>query len=138
VDNSDSGYTEIENTDLTIRIRAIRARLPGQMASERLDAAALSYGPLYTLADIRQRVAASIPRRIGFVRGATFEPIETYQATIPDHALVKYDDALQTGLFSRFLVATPTYYRERELDPWIIAEVLGNIDRWVVVTQWDV
>jgi len=34
-------------------------------------------------------------------------------------------------------VATPTYYQERQMDPWIIGEVIGS-DRWAVVAQWDV
>lgn len=35
-------------------------------------------------------------------------------------ALLKYDDAVRSGLFSKFWVATPTYYQERQMDPWII------------------
>jgi hypothetical protein len=124
--------------DIAVRIREIRGRLPGQMLRERLETAALLYGPLYTLAAIRQRVAETLPRRIGFVRAALLEPVEAYRSPIPDEALLKYDDAVRRGLFSRFLVATPTYYREQQLDPWIIAEVVGSADRWVVVAQWDV
>ncbi|HEY3066345.1 MAG TPA: hypothetical protein VGL09_11180 [Methylomirabilota bacterium] len=122
---------------LDARIRSIRARLPGQLLRERLEMAAVCYGPLHTLAAIRQKVGESLPRRIGFVRGATLEPIETYRETIPDEALLKYDDALQSGLFSKFWVATPTYYQERQLDPWIIGEVTGS-DRCAVIAQWDV
>jgi hypothetical protein len=123
--------------DVTARIRAIRNRLPGQMLRERLETAALLYGPLYSLAEIRQRVADTLARRVGFVRGATFEAIETYSRTIPDDALLKYDDAVRSALFGKFLVATPTYYREQQVDPWIVAEVAGSTDRWVVVAQWD-
>jgi hypothetical protein len=122
--------------DTASRLRAIRSRLPGQMLQERIETAALLYGPLYSLAEIRQHVAATLPRKVGFVRGAAMEPIEAYREPIPDEALVKYDDAVQTGLFSRFLVATPAYYREQQVDPWIIGEVTGNTDRWVVIAQW--
>src|SRR3954463_226077 len=104
-------------SDLEARIRTIRDRLPGQMLGQRLQMAALCYGPLYSLAEIRQNVGAVLPRRIGYVRGATLEPIETYAAPIPDEALVKYDDAARTGLFSKFWVATPTYYQERQVGP---------------------
>ena len=103
----------------------------------RLEMAALCYGPLYSLAEIRQNVGAVLPRRLGYVRGASLEPIETYAAPIPDEALVKYDDAARTGLFSKFWVATPTYYQERQVDPWIVAEVDGS-DRWAVIARWDV
>ena len=123
--------------DTATRVRTIRQRLPGQMIRERLEAAYLNYGPLYGLAEIRQRVGEVLPRRLGFVRGALLEPIETYRDPIPDEALLKYDDALRSGLFSKFWVATPTYYQERQVDPWIVAEVEGT-DRWAVLARWDV
>src|SRR5205807_2641746 len=50
--------------------------------------------------------------------------------------LLKYDDAVQSGLFDKFWVATPTYYQERQVDPWIVAEV-GGADRWAVIARWD-
>ena len=118
------------------RVRAIRARLPGQMLQERLETAGLHYGPLYTLAEIRQRVGEALPRRFGYIRSAVLEPIESYRNTIPAEALVKYDDALQSGLFAKFWVATPTYYQERQVDPWIVAEV-GGVDRWAIIARWD-
>lgn len=129
--------TSVPATDPTTRAREIRSRLPGQMLSHRLEMAALYYGPLYSLAEIRQNVGSVLPRRLGYVRGASLEPIETYASAIPDEALLKYDDAARSGLFSKFWVATPTYYQERQVDPWIVAEVDGS-DRWVVVARWDV
>jgi hypothetical protein len=129
--------TSAAPSDLALRVREIRSRLPGQMLGQRLEMAALCYGPLYSLAEIRQNVGAVLPRRLGYVRGATLEPIETYASTIPDEVLVKYDDAARTGLFSKFWVATPTYYQERQVDPWIVAEVDGS-DRWAVIARWDV
>ncbi len=119
------------------RAHAIRARLPGQMLHERVENAQLTYGPLYTLAEIRQRVGEAVPRRFGYVRSAVLEPIESYRARIPDHALLKYDDAVQSGLFDKFWVATPTYYQERQVDPWIVAEIGGGADRWAVIARWD-
>ncbi len=123
--------------DTAARVRAIRRRLPGQMLRERTETAQLLYGPLYSLAEVRMKVAEALPRRVGFVRGATLDPIESYAGAIPDEALIKWDDAVQSGLFSKFMVATPTYYSERQVDPWIIGEVQGT-DRWAVVAQWDV
>jgi hypothetical protein len=124
-------------TDLDARLRAIRARLPGQLLRERLEMVQVCYGALFSLAEIRQRVAMTLPRRAGYVRGAVVQRIEEYQGPIPDDALLKYDDAVKTGFFSTFWVATPTYYQERQVDPWIVAEVVGT-DRYVVITQWDV
>ena len=122
--------------DADARVRAIRAKLPGQMLRERIEMAQVCYGPLYTLAEIRQKVGHTLPRRAGFIRGAVLEPIEDYRQPIPDEALLKYDDAQKSGLFSKFWVATPTYYQERQVDPWIVAEVEGS-DRWAVIARWD-
>jgi hypothetical protein len=123
--------------DVVARARAIRARLPGQMLRQRQETAELCYGPLYSLAEVRQRVGEVLPRRFGYVRGAALEPIEQYREPIPDEVLVKYDEAQQSGCFSKFWVATPTYYQERQVDPWIVAEVDGT-DRWAVIARWDV
>jgi hypothetical protein len=123
--------------DPEARVRAIRARLPGQMLRERLEMAQVCYGPLYSLADVRLRVAHTLPRRPGFVRSAVLEPIEDYRQHIPDEALLKYDDAVQSRLFGKFWVATPAYYQERQIDPWIIGEVTGT-DRYAVIAQWEV
>jgi hypothetical protein len=123
--------------DCDARVRAIRARLPGQLLRERIEMAQVCHGPLYTLAEIRQKVGQTLPRRAGFVRGAVIEAIEDYRETIPDEALLKYDDALKSGLFSKFIVATPTYYQDRQIDPWILGQVTGT-DRYAVIAQWDV
>ena len=122
-------------SDFDARVRAIRARLPGQMLRQRIEMAEVCYGPLYTLAEVRQRVGQTLSRRAGFVRGAILESIDDYRQSIPDDALVKYDDAAKSGLFSKFWVATPTYYQERQADPWILGEVSG-IDRYAVIAQW--
>ena len=79
----------------------------------------------------------ALPRRFGYVRSAVLEPIESYRERIPDHALLKYDDAVQSGLFDKFWVATPTYYQERQVDPWIVGEIGGGADRWAVIARWD-
>lgn len=127
---------ELMSTETVTRVREIRSRLPGQMLQERRENAQLTYGPLYTLAEIRQRVGEVLPRRLGYVRSAVLEPVESYRERIPDESLLKYDDAVRSGLFSKFWVATPTYYQERQVDPWIVAEVTGT-DRWAVIARWD-
>ena len=138
MEHADTHHGSIPSaSDAETRLRAIRARLPGQMLRERLEMVQVCYGPLWTLADIRQRIAQTLPRRTGYVRSAVLEPIEDYRQPIPDDALLKFDDAAKTGFFSRFFVATPAYYQERQIDPWIVGEVAGT-DRYVVIAQWDV
>src|SRR6266545_3975772 len=70
------------------RVRAIRFRLPRQAVME--------------------RVAETLPTRIGYVRSTVMEPIEEYRRLIPDEVLLKYDDAQRSGLFAKFSVVTPT------------------------------
>lgn len=124
------------SADAAARVSAIRRRLPGQLVRDRVDSAAILYGPLYSLAEVRSRIAESLPRKIGFVRAAVLEPIDQYRGPIPDDALLKYDDAVQTGFFGKFFVATPTYCSDRQVDPWIVAEVQGT-DRWAIIARWD-
>jgi hypothetical protein len=133
----ESAHAQQSAVDLAERVRAIRARLPGQVLAERIDTARACYGSLYTLDQIRQQVADTLPHRVGFLRAASLETIETYRQRIPDDALVKYGDALESGLFSRFWVATPTYWSREQADPWIVAEVTGT-ELWAIIAQWDV
>lgn len=133
----DSAREELTSVDTATRLRAIRARLPGQVLRERIEEASARFGPLYPMAEIRQRVGETLPRRVGYVRGAALEPIESYRARIPDEALLKYDDAVNTGLFSKFWVATPTYYQDRQVDPWLVGVVTGT-DLCAIVAQWGV
>ena len=137
LDQTDAIATVATPPDMTTRLRAIRAGLPGQMLRERLQTARVCYGMLYTEAEVRKKVADTLPPRVGLVRGAVLEPIEAYTRPIPDDALIKYDDAAQTGVFSRFLVATPRYYGQRQVDPWIVGQVVGS-ELWAVIAQWDV
>ncbi len=118
------------------RVQEIRNRLPGQQLCLRVETAQALYGPLYSLPEIRKRIGASLPHRVGFLRSASFEPVEAYGQWIPDAALLKYDDAVRSGLFSQFLVGTPTYLAQAQTDPWIIAEVDGT-EQWAVITRWD-
>lgn len=130
-----SSHVHEPEVDQTARVATIRAGLPGQVLRQRIEMATVCYGPLYTLAEVRRRVGEALPYRFGFIRGATLEPIEDYREVIPDEALLKYDDAVKSGLFRHFWVATPTYYEERQVDPWILAEVNG-IERYAVIAQW--
>jgi hypothetical protein len=98
---SQSARPEPELHDRAARVAAIRARLPGQVLRERIDTVRLLYGPLYTLAEVRQRVAETLPTRLGSILSARLEPIETYGERIPDEVLLKYDEAVQKGQRAR-------------------------------------
>lgn len=135
--NSTKLSVETAPTDVAERVRAIRFRLPGQSVMERLEIARVAYGQLYTMGLIRERVAETLPIRLGYIRSAVIEAIEEYGGSIPDESLLKYDDAERSGLFSEFRVVTPTYYREPQVDPWLVARVAGTT-LWAVIARWDV
>jgi hypothetical protein len=118
------------------RVRAIRARLPGQVLRERIETARARYGTLYTLDEVRRRAAETLPTRLGYARSTALDAIETYRERIPDDALLKYDDATASGLFASFWVATPAYREARQADPWIIGEVIGT-GLYAVIAHWE-
>ncbi len=132
-----STRTEPTPVDTEARLRNIRARLPGQMLEERIETAHACHGALYTLAEIRKNVAKTLPRRIGRMRGAVLEPIEKYRDPIPADVLLKYDEAVHSGLFAKFWVATPAYYEQRQVDPWIVGEIEGA-RLCALIAQWGV
>jgi hypothetical protein len=122
--------------DLRARAREIRSGLPGQLRRERLTTASLLYGPLASLDEVHDRLARTLPWRPGYVRRLLVEPIERTETPLPDEVLVKYDDAVQLGIFSRFLVATPAYYWRARGNSRLIGEVEGT-ERWAVIVAWD-
>jgi hypothetical protein len=133
--NSAKHSVETVPTDVAERVRAIRLRLPRQAVSERLEIARIAYGPLYTSL-IRERVTETLPIRVGYIRSAVIEPMEEYGGAISDEGLLKYDDAERSGLFSEFWVVTPTYYRQPQVDPWLVAQVAGT-KLWAVIARRD-
>ena len=118
------------------RAREIRAGLPGQLRQQRLRTAALLYGPLCSMDVLRARIAGSIPWKFGLIRFAKLESIERTEVVIPDDVLVTYADAVDLGLFARFMVARATYYWLPQPNPWLVA-VIGGTDRWVSITRWE-
>jgi hypothetical protein len=134
--NSAMHGVETVPTDVAERVRSIRFRLPGQAVSERLEMARVAYGPLYTIGLIRERVAETLPIRPGYIRSAVIEAIDEYRGSISDEALLKYDDAERSGLFAQFRVVTPTYYRQPQVDPWLVAQIAGT-KLWAVIARWD-
>ncbi len=134
--NSAKHSVETVPTDVAERVRAIRFRLPRQAVSERVEIARVAYGPLYTMGLIRERVAETLPIRAGYIRSAVIEPIEEYGGSIPDESLLKYDDAERSGLFSEFWIVTATYYRQPQVDPWLVAQIAGT-KLCAVITRWD-
>ena len=134
--NSAKHSVETVPTDVAERVRAIRFRLPRQAVSERLEIARVAYGPLYTMGLIRERVAETLPMRKGYIRSSVIEAIQECGGSISDEGLLKYDDAERSGLFSEFWVVTPTYYRQPQVDPWLVAQVAGT-KLWAVIARWD-
>jgi hypothetical protein len=120
--------------DVHARVRDIRAGLPGQLRQQRLQAASLLYGPLYSLDEVHRRIALSLPFRFGALRRVRVVPIERADILLPDDMLLAYDDAFRSGVFSRFLVATPAYYWRAQPGAWLVAQVDGTT-RWAILAS---
>jgi hypothetical protein len=129
------GYGARNQSDRRERVRDIRSGLPGQVRQARLVTASMLYGPLCSLDELHGRIARTLPARFGSVRRARVVPIEQSETLIPDDTLLKYDDAVQLELFSRFVIATPAYWFGEEGDPWLIGNVAGT-ERWAVIARW--
>ena len=130
------GYGAREQRDRHERARDIRAKLPGQARQERLVTATLLYGSLAALETLHRRIARTLPSRVGSIRRTKVHSIEDAETIIPDDALLKYDDAAQLELFSRFVIVTPAYWFGEEGGPWLVANVAGT-DRWAVIARWS-
>lgn len=123
------------NQNLDARIRDIRAGLPGQLRQQRLRTASLIFGPLYSLDQIHRRIAHTLPFRFGCVRRMSVAPIERSETIMPEDVLLRYDEASQSGVFSRFLVGTPAYYCWPTRDAWLLAQI-DSTERWAVLAHW--
>ncbi len=117
------------------RLRALRAGLPRQACHERVATASLVFGPLYSTAELHRRLARTLPRRPGLVRRVKLATIDRSELVLPDHVLLRYGDAVQLGVFSRFLVARPAYYWRAGGVPWLVGLVDGT-DQWGVIARW--
>lgn len=82
-------------------------------------------------------------------RTTQWHEIEAYNDLIPDAALLKYGNAVQSGLFSKFWVVEPAY-EERHvatIDPWLVGRVIGiaepmwlrthDAKGYVVLAYWE-
>src|SRR5260370_5974966 len=98
--NSTTFETETGLASTAERVRAIRFRLPGQAVTERIELARVAYGPLYTIGLIQERVAETLPIRIGYVRSTVMEPLEQYRGLMADQGLLQYDEAARSGRFA--------------------------------------
>lgn len=117
------------------RIRRIRDRLLRPTLEERVAQVRARYGRVYTAAQLR---AAASPRQRnrfrGFERGF-LEPLETYGA-IPDDALLRYDDALETESFSQFWVVAPARSGRDRPTRWIVGQLRGGLGLFAIVARW--
>jgi hypothetical protein len=127
---------DLDAFEAGVRVRRIRDRLLGQTLGERVAQARARYGRVYTLAELR---AAACPRWRAWLsrpdRGF-MEPLESYQAPIPDDALLRYDDASETAWFSRFCVVTPASSGRDRSAGWIVGELRGGVELFAIVARW--
>jgi hypothetical protein len=118
------------------RIQRIRDRLLRPTLEERVAQVRARYGRVYTPAQLRTAASPHQRNRFrGFQRGF-LEPLETYEAPIPDDALLRYDDALGTESFSQFWVVTPARAGQDRPIRWIVGQLRGGVDLFAIVARW--
>ena len=135
------------------RAAIIRAELPGQR-TERAHCtirseAQLRYGQILSWRAVLDAVARVAPRRLFFFRDALATKLEVYRGPIPDEALLAFDEAQRTGLFSSYWIVTPRYEslgaRLAASDPWLVAQLNDadayapgfHLSNYVVLAHWD-
>lgn len=118
------------------QVRRIRDRLPGQTLGERIAQALARYGRVYTGAEVRP---AAGPRwRAWFSRFVrdVMQPLEAYRASIPDDALLRYDDASDMAWFSRFCALAPARAGRDRPARWIVGQLRGGGELYAVGARW--
>ena len=126
---------DLDVLEAAAQVRRIRDRLPGQTLGERIAQALARYGRVYTGAELR---AAACPRwRAWLSRFAhdVMQPLEAYQAPIPDDAL-RYDDASDTAWFSQFCVVAPASAGRDRPARWIVGQLRGGAELYAVDARW--
>jgi hypothetical protein len=119
------------------RVRRIRERLLHPTLEERLAWVRARYRRVYTLAQLR---AAALARRgqgrpcseRGFMKA-----LDGYDGPISSDALLRYDDALETGSFAQFWVVTPAVSRRDQGTRWMLGELRGGRDLYAIVARWN-
>lgn len=135
---------EIVNPDL----ETVRAGLAGQKrrewrrrADEILERATAEFGLAFTTEEITARVAAVLPWVPFKKRSALWIALEDYAGTLPDAAILAWQRAEQSRLFTSFDVVEPRYVsRAPAPDPWLVGHVSGyrgQAKDWIVLAYWD-
>lgn len=127
---------DLDPLEARFRARRVRHHLYGQTLGERIAQARARYGRVYTRAELR---AVAYPRRRAWssrIERRLVKPLEAYRAPIPDDALLRYDDASETALFSRFCVVAPAGGHEDRPTHWIVGELRGGLERYAIVARW--
>ena len=118
------------------RVRRIRDRLFRPPLEERLARVRARYRRVLTLPRLR---AAASPRRGKGVRRSErgfMEALDGYEGPISDDALLRYDDAWETGAFSQFWVVRPARSGRDRGMRWMVGELRGGLDLYAIVAQW--
>ena len=124
----------------------LRFSLPGQAGACRKIQAEAEFGLSYTWKEIEQRVIASLPRKFGLDREARSTDLYLYRRPIPDAALLRFKEAMDSGLFSNFFVVEAQYGDRAMADPWLIGRIkdsggddhsVGWGGQFVVLPYWD-
>lgn len=113
----------------------VRQKLPGQVAQSRRALAEAQYGLAMSQRELHDKIRRSIRARFGFERSSSGVGITSYTRFIPDEALLKYQEAKDSGFFDRFTIEWPTYDSKQAPDPYLVGWLDG--DTAIVLAYWD-
>ena len=117
-------------------IMEMRAKLPGQRVASVLELAETQFGKSYGYREIYNKVRKTIPFHPFFFRYTLWSGIDLFTKIIPDEALLKLHNAIQSKYFSGFYVLEPYYGCQlSEIDPWLVGKVIGT-NKYIVIAQW--
>lgn len=119
------------------RAAKVRAAMTGQAVAAKRQETELRFGRIYSRRDLVEAVRQSVPMRLFRQRAVEWERLENYTRFVPDAALLRYQEAYESGLFVAYSVLWPTYAARPAKDPWLVGWVNISLTEGVVLAYWD-
>jgi hypothetical protein len=140
----------VNESEVLDRVKKIRAALPN--LAPNLEVAAAQFGLQVPARAVHQHARRALPFKFFSRRGSTWWTVDHFRGSVPDQALLKYDEAKRTGLLTHFYVVVPmrstARYEFAPRDPWLVGSVQAIAEgyqppRWrdetpvIILAYWD-
>ena len=122
----DKGWPKKTPAELTPFAEAAIPKLLPRLAPNSAVSAA-EFGLPVPATAVHRLARLAVPFRFFDSRGSRWHRLDTFAGHVPDAALLRYADALESGLFRHFYVVVPERSSEMPVmdrsDPWLVASV---------------